>query len=215
MIYSTQHIFTYEIPNFSTLSHNTNLSRGVPMRYWPGPDRVDENVRIYSFNTSGEALHDPSSAREFNLHFICGGRLVQTDHPTFVERGHFVATVTIPINTDRDPSSKPTEPPASRYKETRLQNHVGELFGSSCQKGLYIHRGLEDEKFQILVTPLEDLVLEGGRGTLRVLLSNEGLEFDLRRCGVDMDDASGRVIVWGWGKDEDRYKSKIFIGDLV
>ena len=179
------------------------------MRYRPGPDRVDENVRIYSFDMTGEALHDPSSAREFNLHFICEGRLVQTGHPAFVERGCFVATVTIPINTDRDPSSKSTEPPAPKHKETRLQNRVGESFGSSCQKGLHLDRGLHNEEPEILVTPLDDLVLEGGRGTLRVLLSKE-LEPLLRRCGVDMDDATGRVIIWEWENE-----SKVFVGDLV
>ena len=121
----------------------------------------------------------------------------------------------LPINTDHDPSSKSTEPPAPRYKVTGLQNHVGESFGFSSQNGLHLDSGLEDEKFEILVTPLDDLVSEGGRGTLRVLLSNEGFEFDLKKCWVDMDGASGQVIIWRWDKEEYKYKSKIFVGDLV
>ena len=156
---------------------------------------------------TGEALHDPSFAHEFNLHFIC------EEHPT--QMGPVVTTVTIPINTDRNAAPNPTEKPELKYTSTDLQEHVGELFGFSCQKGLHLDRGLEDEKFRILVTPLDDLVSEGGRGTLRVLLSDDPLEFDLRRCGVDMDDASGRVIIWEWDKGEYKYESKIFIGDLV
>ena len=199
----------YEIPNSSTFSHNTDLSHGEPTWSWPGPGRINEKVRPYLSYMTGEAPYDPSSAQELDLHFIYMDCFIQTDHSAFMEKGPFAATVTIPINTDRDPSSKSTEPPAHKYKETRLQNHVGESFGFSCQRGLHLDRGLRNEEPEILVTPLDDLVLEGGRGTLRVLLSKE-LEPLLRRCGVDMDDATGRVIIWGWEKE-----SKVFVGDLV
>ena len=208
-MYNTQHILAYEIPNFSTLSRNTNLSRETPMWNWLGPDRVDEKVQFYLSYTTSEALHNPSYAQEFNLHFICEGRFVQTDDATLIELGPFVATVTISINTDHDPSSESTEPPLPRHKVTRLQN-TRKSIGFSCQNGLHMDRGLENGEFEIVVTPLDDLVLESGRGALRVLLSNEELGFDLRRWGVDMDNATGRVIIWGRNGE-----SEIFVGDLV
>ena len=159
---------------------------------------------------TSEALHDPSPAQEFNLHFICGGRFIQTNDSTLIERGPFAATVTIPINfTDCDPSSESAEQPAPRHKVTRLQN-TRKSIGFSCQNGLHMDRGLENGELEIVVTPLDDLVLEGGRGALRMLLSNEGLKFDLRRWGVDMDDTTGRVIIWGHNGE-----SEIFVGDLV
>ena len=158
---------------------------------------------------TGEAPTDPSSAQELNLHFICENCFVQTDHFAFMEKGPIAATVTIPINIDRDPSSKSTEPPAHKYEETCLQEHVWGSFGFCYQRGLRPDRGLHNEEPEILVAPLDDLVSEGERGTLRVLLSKE-LEPLLRRCGVDMDDATGRVIIWEWENE-----SKVFVGDLV
>ena len=93
IIFSTQSILSYEIPNFSTLFHNANLSsRGVPMWNLPGPDRVDERVRTYFFYMTGEALHDPSSTREFNVHFTRKSRFIQTDDTPPIERGCFIAT---------------------------------------------------------------------------------------------------------------------------
>ena len=65
----------------------------------------------------------------------------------------------------------------------------------------------------ILVTPLDDLVLEGGRGTLRMSVLRK--EFD--ECSaiteVDMDEATGRVVMWGW--DKRTCETKVFVGDLV
>ena len=65
---------------------------------------------------------------------------------------------------------------------------------------------------EALVTPLNDLVLEGGRGALRISVPLK----ELRRCsgiGMDMDEATGRVVIWGW--DEDTHRTKVFVGDLV
>jgi len=78
-----------------------------------------------------------------------------------------------------------------------------------------LDKALLDDKLDILVIPLDDLVLEDGRGALRMLVSYKELKFKFRPLTIemDMDEATGRVIIWGW--DKNAYETKIFVGDLV
>jgi len=208
IIYNTQHILAYRIPNFSRLSVGVNLSNATPMWYWPGLDLVGENISVFVSYTTSEALHDPPSAQEVNLHYVCKDRLVQAEP--------FVITVTIPINTTNDEfASNPTEPPTLKQKTTPVENHGRRSAGFSCQKGLHSDKALLVDKLDILVTPLDDLVLESGRGVLRMFVSYKELGFKFRPLTIemDMDEATGRVIIWGW--DKDAYETKVFVGDLV
>ena len=205
IVYNTGHILAYEIPHFSSLSFGVNLSSMTPMWYWPGPDVMDQDIRILVSYTTCETLYDPSSAQEFNLHYVCRGRIV--------EAGPFTVTVTIPINAKDDSTSKSIELPALKRKSTPAQSHGWSPAGFSCQKGLHSDVTLLDDALDILITPLDDLGLEGGRGALRILLSYEELGCLPQAIGVDMDEATGRVVIWGL--DENLRDTKVFVGDLV
>ena len=154
---------------------------------------------------TGEALYDPSSARGVNLHYICRERSIG--------EGPFVVTVTVPINND---DSVP-EPRSTilEQKFTVLWNYGWVSSGMSCTNGLHANTTLLEDKVEILVTPLDDLVLEDGRRTLRIPVSYQefGFKFPPQTIEVDMDEITGRVIIWGW--DKDARQTKIFVGDLV
>ena len=126
---------------------------------WPGPDRAYENIWIMVSYMTSEALYDPPSAQEFNLHYVCQERVAQAEP--------FTITVTIPTNIKDDPAYKLAKP-ALRQQSTPVQHHGRDSIGFSCQKGLHSDKALQDGRINILVTPLDDLVLEGGRGALRV-----------------------------------------------
>ena len=87
--------------------------------------------------------------------------------------------------------------------------------GFSCRNGLHSDKALLIDKLGVLVTPLDDLVLEDGRGALRMSVPLEELKFERppKTFGMDMDEATGRVVIWGW--EEDACETKIFVGDLV
>lgn len=78
-----------------------------------------------------------------------------------------------------------------------------------------MENALLNDKLGILVTRLDDLVLEGRRGTLRMSVPYKDLKFEAspQTTEVEMDGATGRVLVWGW--DKDACETKIFVGDLV
>lgn len=205
IIYNTQHILAREIPDFSGLPLGVNLSSETPMWHWPGLDLVDEMIwTLVSYMTS-ETLYDPPSAQQFSLHYVCKRHGIQ-EKP-------FAITVTVPINTGGDSASKSTGPPALKQKSTPLQTHRWGSVGFSCRKGLHLDKALQSDKFHILVTPLDDLVLEGGRKALRMFVPYKELKHFSQTIEMDMDEATGRVIIWGW--DKDAYETKIFVGDLV
>ena len=81
---------------------------------------------------------------------------------------------------------------------------------------------LHSEGLDVWVSSLEDMSSaqangEGeGRGSLYMFVSNEELEPDLEWEGVDLDEASGRVFIWGpafrWMTP---CETRIFVGELV
>ena len=155
---------------------------------------------------TGEALYDPPSARGANLHYICRER-------TGGERP-FAVTVTVPISDD-DSLPESTRSTILEQKLTLLQNYGWFSSGMSCTNGLHSSKILLRDEVVIIVTPLHDLVLEDGRRTLRMPVSYQelGFKFPPRKIDVDMDEITGRVIIWGW--DRDACGTKIFVGDLV
>ena len=72
---------------------------------------------------------------------------------------------------------------------------------------------LHDDEIDILVTPLNDLVLEGGRGVLRMSVSCKEFIGRFQTVQVEIGEATGRAVVCAW--DECPYQTKVFIGDLV
>lgn len=204
-VYHARHIFTFKTPNFSRLSPGVNLSNEAPMWYWPGPDleRIDQCAWTHVFYMAGDALYDPPSAREFNLHYFCRESGAGSEP--------IAITVTIPIN---DFASKATEPPALRRKSTPIPYHQKDSVGFSYQMGgLHSEKAFQTEGFDILVTRLGDLILEGLPPALQMSVTYQDLKYHPGTIEMDMDEATGRVIIWGW--DKDAYEMKIFIGDLV
>ena len=174
-----------------------------PLRYQPSLERVGEKLWIWLSYMTGEVFYDPSSARGANLHYVFGKHPGETP---------FVVTVTVPINND-DSVPESTGSTILEQKVTLLQNYERSSSRMSCTNGLHSSKILLKDKVVIVVTPLEDLVLEDGRETLRMSVSYQelGSKFPLEKIEVDMDGITGRVIIWGWDRDE----AKIFVGDLV
>ena len=125
-------------PPTSPACPSVSTSRTAPKWDRPGPDQANENLWILVSYITGEALHDPPSVQEFNLHYVSQERVAQAKPFTII--------VTIPINIKYGPAYKLAEPPVLKR-------------GSA-----WIRRPLQDGKVKILVIPLDDLVLEGGRG---------------------------------------------------
>jgi len=203
IVFSPQHVFTYKVPEFSGLSTGTNLSNAIPIWHQPRLGWVDDNIWFRISYMINETVYDPSSVQEVKLHYVCKEPIVGAEP--------FAITVTIPTDTD----DKSTEPPVLKQKQTRIRNHGRASAGFSCRNGLHSDTAFLIDKLCILVTPLDDLVLEGGRGALRisVLYKELKVKWPLQTTETDMDEATGRVVIWGW--DKDAYETKIFVGDLV
>ena len=203
IIYDTQHILAYEIPGFSSLSISVNRPGVAPMWNWPGP-----GAGTIASYMAGESLHESPSAQGYNviLYYVGGKDFSQIDP--------FVTTITIPIDTEGSFVPESTEPPAVKRKVTPVRNHGGATVCLSCRKGLHFDLALGDyPSFRVLVMPLKDLGLEGGSKALQMSVSTKEFEKCKLTIKVDMDEATGRVVIWGW--DRAAYKNNIFIGDLV
>ena len=175
------------------------------MWYWSGPDRPDDYTELLVNHMASETLYDPPFTQELNLHYVYRTR----DWAARV----FVVTVTIPINAKDNVFSEPTEPPTLRKKSTPVRGHGPGSFGLFFQKGLHSDITFQGDELDILATPLDDLVLEGGRGALRMTVSYKEFRDCTMSVEMDMDEATGRVVVWTW--DVDARETKIFVGDLV
>ena len=115
-------------------------------------------------------------------------------------------TVTIPLNIGND------EPPILKQNSTTLPQCIEGLDLLSAQKGLYIEKAPESDGVYYLVMPLKYLASQHPRRFLPIFVSRE--EFNqVSHVDLAMDEATGRVIVWGW--DEEAQETKIFVGDLV
>lgn len=169
---------------------------------WPGPD----TGFIVSY-TASESLRDSPSAQEFNVNlYYVGGK-------TFSQIEPFATTVTIPIDTEGSFISGFTEPPAARQRSIPVPNHGGGTVCLSSRKGLHFDVAAVDyPSLHILIIPLNNLGSDGGKA-LRMSVSSKEFEKQTLTIKVDMDEATGRVVIWGW--DSTTSKAKIFIGDLV
>ena len=176
------------------------------MWYRLNVEQVDGNPWIWLSYMTSEAPSDPSSAQGANLHYVCRERAIG--------EGPFAITVTVPINNN-DPAPGPTGRIILKHKFTAMQNYGWDSSALSCTNGLHSNKAILKDRIEILVTPLDDLVLEDGRGTLRMSASYQelGFKWPPRTIDMDMDELTGRVIIWGW--DKDAYETKVFVGDLV
>ena len=174
------------------------------MWYWPGPEQTNDRLWIHVSYMTSEALYDPPSAQGFNLHYVCQECVPEP----------YTITITIPINIKDDPAYELGEQPALEQKSTPVQHYGRGSVGFSFHKGLHSNKELRDGRINILVTPLDDLVLEGGRKALRISVPyEEHRSHPVRNVEVDMDEATGRVVIWRW--DGNTNETKVFVGDLV
>lgn len=169
---------------------------------WPGLD-LSVGMDFQTYMTS-EVIYDPLSAREFDLYFIRRGWTTQ------------MVTVTIPIDLSDDDkddsSSKSDELPVLKQEPTLGQN--SEPWDSAAtlyQNGLYIGGDCEVGGSSYLVAPLKVLASRGPRMLLRLFVSHEELPGVSQE--VEIDEATGRVVIWEW--DMKARETKMVVGDLV
>ena len=167
---------------------------------WHGLNRDSDYPLVPLDSMTSEALYDPLAAQKFNIYYSFGGSTPQ------------VLTTTIPINTAYDDlASKSAELPTPRQNRALTQCHAKSPF---CQKGLYFSKNCESYGIHLLVIPLKDIASRGPEKALQTFVSYA----DFVRPGwqtieVDMDEATGRVVMWVW--DNVGQELKIFVGDFV
>ncbi|KAF9653264.1 hypothetical protein BDM02DRAFT_3265514 [Thelephora ganbajun] len=197
ILYNSRQILGCKIPNFSTLSLGVNPTSATPMWNWSGL----EWFKIRVSYMASEATYNPPSSQEFNLYYVCR-------RPNFK-----VITVTIPINTGDDSASEPIKLPAVKQRSTFVQNHARHPGEHSCQKGLHFDKACRSDGVRYLIAPLKDIASEGLRRALGVFVSYKELSRLSQAFEIDMDEATGRVVIWGRNKDAS--ETKVFVGDLV
>lgn len=141
-----------------------------------------------------EALYGPHSAREFDLYYL---------ERSFMWR---VTTLTIPI----DPGDNQIP-----IHSTTVPLHVLDPDTPFFHKRLYFYKSCEDDGALYLVAPLKDFALRDQVKVLRMFVSREEFEkvLDSEVNEIDVDEATGRVIIWRW--DSEAQEVKLFVGDLV
>jgi hypothetical protein len=70
----------------------------------------------------------------------------------------------------------------------------------------------DDGNFEMRVVNLDDLGRTNGRGALTIPFPRD-MEGQLTRMDVDVDDFSGRVVLWGWSTHSPT--TVVFVGELV
>lgn len=125
-----------------------------------------------------------------------------------------MTTVTVPINLRDSFAASELPPLKQKLSPLAHADTWRRPIWFSCQGALHFDVFLwEDPRLEVLVTPLKDLGLKGGKKTLRMIVSFAELEGCTKTIKADMDEATGRVVIWGW--DRQTYQRKIFVGDLV
>jgi len=169
----------------------------------PGPDT---GLLVCTYMTS-ESLHESPSAQEFNVNLYYVGS------KTLTQMEPCATAITIPIDTKGSLISRSAEPRAVKKKLTPVQNHGSVMVSLSRRKGLQFDVATgEHPSLHILVTSLNDLDSEGGGKALWMHVSSEELAERPRTIKMDMDEVTGRVVVWG---DSGEFGTQLFVGDLV
>ena len=192
-------ILACKIPDFSGLSPGNNPASIKQMWSWPGLGQSDEWAWDRLTYTASESVYDPHSARAFDLYYVSGA-------------ASQVTTVTVPINTDEDdPALKPGELPALKQESTVIEDgrEGRDTFGCGC-KALHVRRLSGSDGETYVVVPLKKPPLRGSGGALWMFVHREELDLNPQ---LDIDEATGRVVIWGW--DMAAQETRVFIGSLV
>ena len=158
---------------------------------------------------TSEPIHNPLSAHELNVSLYYASRGATSP----------VLTVTVPINTsDHDPFSESTELPVPKEHLT-IHDHANGSDLPICRNGLYFDKVRVGDHFGVdfLVMPLRDFAPQGqNQKPFRVFVSYEedlGGRTGMQTIEIDMDEATGRVVIWGW--EPEAQETRVFVGDLV
>jgi len=209
VIFGRDRVLAYSLPPFSALSHGKHSPDKSPIWCWPSI--TGSGTGMYRHRTSAEVFYDPSLPDpRFNIHLLYW--MGHADPRTYL------GLITLNI----DPSDPSPESPTSKRIVNRFPLTGLPAMGT-IHPGVYrSETRLRSEGLDVWVTPLEDLSSSQARGSgeglgsLWVFVSNDDLEHDLEWESVDLDEASGRIFVWGPGY---RWKTppetRIFVGELV
>ena len=212
VVYGRDRVLAYALPPFSPLPQGKRSLDGGPIWFWSSI--IGSGTGMSRHRTGAEVFYDPSLPDDrFNIHLLNW-------------KGHSDPMTCLDLITlNIDPSDPSPASPGSSTSQ-RIVNRFpirGLPVTSTIHPGVYRSgTRLLDDGLDIWVTPLEDLSSSKafGSGKLReslwMFVSNDDLEHDLEWECVDLDEASGRVFVWGPGY---RWKTppetRIFVGELV
>ena len=212
VVFGRDRVLAYALPPFSALSRGMHCLDESPIWCWSSI--MGSGAGMSRHRTSAEVFYDPSLPdHRFNIHL-----LYQMEHS---DPWTYMGLITLNI----DPSnSSPASPESSTSKRIATRFPIiGLPVMSTIHSGVYRSgTRLRDVGLDIWVTPLETLSSSqasgdrNGQGPLWMFVSNDDLEHDLEWENVDLDEASGRVFVWGPGY---RWKTppetRIFVGELI
>ena len=197
-------ILIYTLPSFSALPHGKHSLDEVPT--WRLYGVMEHNMR-----TSADVFYDPSLPNHrYNIHF-----LRQLD-----SGGSRTSMGLTTLNID--PSNSSSETPT--YNRIESQFWIdGFVTTYTLHPDIYHPRTrTHSEGLDVWVASLEDISYaqangeEEGQGPLYMFVSNDELEPDLEWESVGLDEASGRVLIWGptyrWMTPSE---TRVFVGELV
>jgi hypothetical protein len=203
-------VLGYALPPFSTLAHGKRSLDEGPR--WRLSSILGSNRGRRPHKTSAEVFYDRSLPdRRYNIHFL--SQLDDSDPRTHV------GLITLKIDPSVSPSSSPGTPTYERI-ESRFSID-GLIAAGTLHSDIYhLRTRLHGEGLDVWVTSLEDVSFAQARGegqrSLFMFVSNEELEPDLEWESVDLDEASGRVFIWGpayrWMTPPE---TRVFVGELV
>ena len=208
LIYGPSHIIAYELPDFSTLSPGRHPLPETPAWYTCGPvGMTPGSTQVYThwhkYANSGRFC-DPSSRGYFDLHFLF----------EYANDSSHARVITLKVDLNPAPSLGPNSP-QFQWKATDVPDIAITRFGPGYRACLGVSRlgALRDDgNYEIGVVDPDDLVRSNGRGTLNITFPRE-VEDQSMCVGVDVDDFSGRVVVWGWSPYSP--STILFVGELA
>ena len=204
VIYNTENILACKIPSFSSLSPGVNRMRATPMWSWSGLGSFDDTAWISTTHMASEVLYDPLSTRKFNLYYLENG----------IPSKVVVVTIPTTANDHGDPTSSSGGSPALSQRTIGLIKHFEALSGLSFHKGLYVSKAHENDAVCYAIGSLKGLTTQTRERVLRMSVPRKEFGGAVPQAEeMDMDEATGRVIIWGW--DREVQGTKVFVGDLV
>lgn len=145
--------------------------------------------------TRSKPFYNPIVSDEFTLGFFCEA---------------CPEAVVIAVTVNPPSLETPTDPGRLRMTTGRYRNSI---IGFGHRE--YLRSVVEccDDRLEVWVTHLEYVAQVGERERLWMSVSMAELQMDPVWLGVDVDEVTGRVILWGW--DKRMLVTKIYVADLV